>query len=165
MFLQMKVHTITVDPFTNVPIVLLKDLEEKKTLPIWIGVLEASAIATQLENLSFSRPMTHDLLHRILERAELDVTKIEVTDLKNNVFYASIHISSGENAFLIDARPSDAIALALRTGSPIMVEESVIEKSLSLKTATLKEGDNLDPDKLLEMLDELKIEDLGKYKM
>ncbi|MEE9542322.1 MAG: bifunctional nuclease family protein [Thermodesulfobacteriota bacterium] len=165
MFLQMKVHTITVDPFTNVPIVLLKDLEEKKTLPIWIGVLEASAIATQLENLSFSRPMTHDLLHRILERAELDVTKIEITDLKSNVFYASIHISSGENSFLIDARPSDAIALALRTGSPIMVEESVIDKSLSLKTETQKEGEDMDPDKLLEMLDELKIEDLGKYKM
>lgn len=164
MFLEMKVHCITVDPFTNVPIVVLKDLEEKKTLPIWIGVLEASAIATQLENLSFSRPMTHDLLRQIIKRANIDVTKIEVTDLKSNVFYASIHLCSGKDAFVIDARPSDAIALALRTSSPIMVEEAVIEKSLSLKE-TLKEGSETDPDKLLDMLDELSIEDLGKYKM
>ncbi len=165
MFLEMKVHCITVDPFTNVPIVVLKDLEEESTLPIWIGVLEASAIATQLESLSFSRPMTHDLLLRIIKRADIEVTKVEVSDLKNNVFYASIYLSSGDDAFVIDARPSDAIALALRTGSPIMVEEGVIEKSLNLKSETVHEGDEMDPDKLLEMLDELRIEDLGKYKM
>jgi bifunctional DNase/RNase len=165
MLIEMKVHSITVDSTTSVPIVVLKDLKNEKTLPIWIGALEASAIASQLENLSFSRPMTHDLLSQIVKRAELDITKVEITDLKNNIFYATIHISSAEGRFTVDSRPSDAIAVALRAEVSIFVDESVIEKSLSLTPDIITEGTTPDQDKLLEMLDELSIEDLGKYKM
>lgn len=165
MLLEMKVHCVAVDPFSNVPIVMLKDLDENRTLPIWIGTLEANSITAHLESKISSRPMTHDILARIIDKASFKVLRVEVTDLKNNVYYASIHLSSGDDIFKIDSRPSDAIALALRTGSPIMVEEKVIEKSMEIKIKSIHDESDLDPDELMEMLDELSIEDLGKYKM
>ncbi len=165
MLVEMKVHSVAVDPFTNVPIVMLKDLEEKKTLPIWIGVMEANSITAILQDKTSSRPMTHDILKEIIVRANVEVLKIEVTDLKSNVYYASIHISTAGGVFKIDSRPSDAIALALRTGSVILVDEKVIEKSQIVKIKTGDEESDIDSDELLEMLDELSIEELGKYKM
>ena len=165
MLLEMKVHSIAVDPFSNVPIIMLKDLDEKRTLPIWIGPLEADSITAHLEAKITSRPMTHDILKQILVKSKVEVLRIEVTDLKSNVYYASIHLSCGDGLFKVDSRPSDAIALALRTGSPIMVDEKVIEKSKVLKINTVNDESDLNPDELLEMLDELDIEDLGKYKM
>ncbi|MFQ5441976.1 MAG: bifunctional nuclease family protein [Thermodesulfobacteriota bacterium] len=165
MFVKMKVFGITLDPFTNAPIVILKDLDEKNSLPVWIGVLEASAIASELEKIRFSRPMTHDLMMNMLNGLKIDVEKIEVTDLKENVYYARIHLSSDGNAFVIDSRPSDAIALALRMECPIYVDTSVLDKSkqIDLREEAVKKGAG--NKELLEMLEELSPDEFGKYKM
>lgn len=129
MLKEMKVAGITVDPFTNTPIVILKDLEEQEVLPIWIGLLEASSIATALENVQTPRPMTHDLLKNVLDKLDARVVKIEVNDLKDNTYFAMIHLEVENRRLVIDARPSDAIALALRVGATIFVDEQVIKKS------------------------------------
>ena len=161
MFREMKVSGLTVDPFTNTPIVLLKDLDEQRVVPIWIGFFEASAIATQLEGVQLSRPMTHDLLKNLLGTLDITLLKIEISDLRDNTFYALIHLDMEGMHHIVDARPSDAIALALRTNSPIYVKEEVIEKSKKLDLREEKEGDQ-DLDKLLE---KLAPKDFGKYKM
>ncbi|HLC18385.1 MAG TPA: bifunctional nuclease family protein [Thermodesulfobacteriota bacterium] len=165
MFLEMRVFGITIDPFTNAPIVILKDLEEKNSLPVWIGVLEASAIAAELEKIQFSRPMTHDLMKNILRNLDISVDRIEVSDLKDNVYYARIHLNSLGNPFVVDARPSDAIALALRMSSPIFVDTKVLDKSktVDMRAEDLKKGRGSKD--LLDMLEELSPEDFGKYKM
>jgi bifunctional DNase/RNase len=162
MFLKMKVFGLTIDPFTNVPIVILKDDGEKNALPVWIGVLEASAIASELEKVQFTRPMTHDLLKDLLKQVGVKVEKIEVTDLKDNVYYATIHMTGGNGAFTMDSRPSDAIALALRTGAPIYVESGVLEKSkhMDLKGEPREKGPNEEPS-----LEDFTPGDYGKYKM
>lgn len=160
----MKVSGLTIDPFTNVPIVILKDLAEKNALPVWIGVLEASAIASELEKIHFSRPMTHDLLKEILKNIEVSVTKIEVTDLRDNVYYAVIHMKTKDGSFSLDARPSDAIALALRTNSPIFVDSSVLDKSKSIDMRAEGKGEDKGKE-FLEALEDLSPGDFGKYKM
>lgn len=122
MLVEMKALTgLTIDPFTNMPIIILKDLEEKSALPIWIGLIEASAIATELEKIKLARPMTHDLMKNILHTLDVKVVKVEVNDLEDNTFYARIYLMHGTRDYAIDSRPSDAIALALRVGSPIFV--------------------------------------------
>lgn len=161
MFREMKVSGLTVDPFTNTPIVLLKDLEEKEVVPIWIGFFEASAIATQLEKVQLSRPMTHDLIRNLLDSLGIAVIKIEVSDLRENTFYALIHLDLDGTHFAIDARPSDSIALALRTNAPIFVHEDVIEKSRKIDLRQQKEGEEA----LEELLEEFSPKDFGKYKM
>jgi bifunctional DNase/RNase len=165
MLKEMKVAGITIDPFTNTPVVILKDLEEKDVLPIWIGLLEASSIATALENIQTPRPMTHDLLKNILEELGVRVMKIEVTDLRDNTYFALIHLDVDGKRLIIDSRPSDAIALALRTGSPIFVDEDVIKKSAKVELA--QKGDKVvtDSSELEEILENLNPEDFGKYKM
>lgn len=166
MLIEMKVSGLTIDPITNTPIVILKDLQEKKAIPIWIGLFEASAIATELEKITFSRPMTHDLMHDILKILGVEIDRIEICDLKNNTFFANIHLSREGQNFTIDARPSDAIAVALRAGAQIFVEDQVIEKSRSIdfgaKTTDL---DKLKDEKLKEFLENLSPEEFGKYKM
>ena len=161
MFQEMKVSGLTVDPYTNTPIVLLKDLVEKEVVPIWIGFFEASAIATQLEKVQLSRPMTHDLLKNLLDTLGVTVIKIEVTELRENTFFAVIHLDMDGTHFAIDARPSDAIALALRTDVPIYVHEEVIKKSRKIDLHQQKEGEEV----LDELLEELSSKDFGKYKM
>ena len=160
----MKVFGLTIDPFTNAPIVILKDLDEKNALPVWIGILEASAIAAELEKIQFSRPMTHDLMREMLHSLKITVTKIEVNDLKDNVYYATIHMSSKGDSFVIDARPSDAIAIALRMSSPIYVDTKVLDKSknIDMRKDAGKKPSSKD---LLDKLEELNPEDFGKYKM
>jgi uncharacterized protein len=167
MLIEMKVTGLTIDPFTNMPIIILKDLEEKSALPIWIGLIEASAIATELEKIQLSRPMTHDLLKNILNSLEVKVKKIEITDLCDNTFYARILLKSAQKEFEIDSRPSDAIALALRTSTPIFVDKKVIEKSRSVDMAKGgKEGEKkIKEEKWAEILENLNPEDFGKYKM
>ncbi len=167
MAIEMKVFGLTIDPFTNAPIVILKDLEEKQALPIWIGVLEASAIAAELEKLQFPRPMTHDLLRNILSELNATVNKVEVVDLRDNVYYANIHLEMGDKRYVIDARPSDAIALALRTNSSIFVAEHVLEKSkkIDMRKKLSTKGDKEEADRWLEFLENLSPEDCGKYKM
>ena len=164
MFVEMKVAGIVLDPYTNVPIVVLRDLEEKTTVPIWIGLVEASAIAMELEKIKIQRPLTHDLIRNLLVELRVEVVKIEVTDLKDNTFFALIHLNAGDRALAVDSRPSDAIALALRTGSPIFVETRVIEKSQQMDTkdsAFTQEN----RDKWTEILENLNPDDFGKYKM
>lgn len=165
MLKEMKIAGITVDPFTNTPIVLLKDLEEKDVLPIWIGLLEASSIATALENIQTPRPMTHDLLKNILDQLGIKVIKIEVNDLKDNTYYALIHLDVSNKRLTIDARPSDALAIALRTGASIFVEESVIQRSAKVDLS--QKGDKVvtDTTEWEEILENLSQDDFGKYKM
>ena len=166
MFVEMKVSGLTIDPLTNTPIVILKDLEGKRAVPIWIGLFEASAIATELEKISFSRPMTHDLMRDLLKILEAKVMRIEIIDLRNNTFFACIHLQRNGDTLIIDSRPSDAIALALRVNCPIFIDEKVIEKSRNIDFA--KKVDELDKKKteeLKEFLENLPEEDFGKYKM
>jgi bifunctional DNase/RNase len=165
MLKEMKIAGITVDPFTNTPIVLLKDLEEKDVLPIWIGLLEASSIATALENIQTPRPMTHDLLKNILDQLGIKVIKIEVNDLKDNTYYALIHLDVNNKRLTIDSRPSDALAIALRTGASIFVEESVIQRSAKVDLS--QKGDKVvtDTTEWEEILENLSQDDFGKYKM
>ena len=163
MFLEMQVTGITLDPFTNMPIVILKDLKGKNAIPIWIGILEASAIATEIEKIDLSRPMTHDLLKNILTTLDVKIQKIEVTDLKDNTFYAIIHLNADGRELTIDSRPSDAIAIALRTKAPIFVSQEVIDKSR--KVTVEKTDDKEQKEKWAEILENLSPEDFGKYKM
>jgi bifunctional DNase/RNase len=127
--IQMTVGGVTLDPVTKTPVVLLKDEQEEVTLPIWVGLLEATAMATELEGVKMTRPMTHDLLKRIVEEVGASVHRIVVTDLREHTFYAEIQIEVGGRLRSLDARPSDAISLALRTGCPIFVARDVIAAS------------------------------------
>ena len=166
MFVEMKVSGLTIDPLTNTPIVILKDMEGKRAVPIWIGLFEASAIATELEKISFSRPMTHDLMRDLLKILEANVMRIVIIDLRNNTFFACIHLLRNDDTVIVDSRPSDAIALALRVNCPIFIDEKVIEKSRNIDFA--KKVDELDKKKteeLKEFLENLPEEDFGKYKM
>ncbi len=165
MTLEMKVAGLTVDPFSNMPIVILKDLEEKNAIPIWIGILEASAIATEMEKIRLARPMTHDLLKNILDSLGVQMVKVVVTDLKENTFFAAIHLINKGDDIIIDSRPSDAIALALRTGCPIYVEERVVEKSRRIDLTQKGEQDKAEAEKWREFLENLSPEEFGKYKM
>lgn len=163
----MTISGVTVDPVSNSPIVILKEINGDKILPIWIGIMEATAIASELENIKFSRPMTHDLLKNIMETLEIKVTKVEVCDLKENTYYALIHLLTNDGKeFAIDARPSDALALSLRVKAPIFVKEDVLEKSTRLSSG---ESDAVDKSekgkKWKKILESLKPEDFGKYKM
>lgn len=164
-FLEMKVTGLTIDPFTSMPIIILKDLEEKCALPIWIGLIEASAIATELEHIVLARPMTHDLLKNILESLGATVERVEVNDLADNTFYARIFLRSGKEEFIMDARPSDAIAMALRIKSPIFVARHVIDKSRKIDLAKEGGDDEMRKRKWTEILENLSPEDFGKYKM
>lgn len=166
MFIEVKVTGLTIDPLTNTPIVILKDMEEKKVIPIWIGLFEASAIATELEKIAFSRPMTHDLITEILKSLDVAVTRIEINDLKNNTFFANICLEMGGKDYIVDARPSDAIAIALRSNSSIFIDEKVINKSRDIDFGTkITDIDGITKEKLKEFLENLSPEDFGKYKM
>ena len=156
MFFEMKVSGIALDPFTNTPIVILKDVAGEKILPIWIGFMEASSIAMELEKTPRVRPLTHDLVKNMLETLKFSVSRVEVTDLRSDTFYAEIHLKKGGEEYILDSRPSDAIAIALRTDSPIFVRDEVLEKSKKL------EGDE---EKLTDILDNIPEGDFGKYKM
>jgi hypothetical protein len=166
-FIEMRVGGLTLDPVTKTPIVILKDAENKLTLPIWIGLMEATAMATELEGIKMARPMTHDLLRRIISDLGGAVESIEVTDLKDNTYYAAIHLQAGDKIFTIDSRPSDAISLALRTQSPIFVAKKVLETSSVLQQNEETQEQNLSNvsrDKWSEILEKMTPEDF-KYKM
>ncbi len=161
MQIEMTIKGLMVDPITNMPIVILHDKEGQKVLPIWVGIFEANAIALQIENVATPRPMTHDLLKNIITDLDGSVQKIVVCDLKDNTFYALIHIQVDGHTIAVDARPSDAIALALRAKAPIFVEDTVIENARSLDITSEK----ADSDRLQKWLESLDPEELGKYKM
>ena len=133
MFVEMKVRGLALDAVSNMPIIILRDEEDKRSLPIWVGIFEANAIALELEKIAPARPMTHDLIKNILETLEARVLKVVVTDLKENTFFAVLHLQLGEAEYTVDSRPSDAIALALRVAAPIYVDEEVVRKAKSLE--------------------------------
>jgi len=165
MLRPMVISGLIVDPLTNSPIVILKETTGEKTLPIWIGLLEATAIASELEGIQFSRPMTHDLLKNIMELIDVKVNKIEVCDLKNNTYYALIHMEHKGKEMTIDARPSDALALSLRVKAPIFVAEEVIQKSEKIDLKAEPEDKSEQGKKWQEILEKLNPDDFGKYKM
>jgi len=168
--IQMSVGGLTLDPVTKTPIVILKDTENKLNLPIWIGLLEATAMATEIEGIKMARPMTHDLLKNILGEVGCSVESIEITELKENTYYAIVHLKLSDRDLLIDSRPSDAIALALRTKSPIYVAKAVLEASSVLqqteegKDAAVENVSNVSKEKWAEILEKMAPEDF-KYKM
>jgi bifunctional DNase/RNase len=161
MLIEMTIKGLMVDPITNMPIVMLKDTQGDRVLPIWVGIFEANAIALQIENIATPRPMTHDLLRNVITDLDGTVERVVVCDLKDNTFYAVIYLSVRGESVAIDARPSDAIALALRTRSPILVEETVIDNARTVDLSSDRE----DSKHLKKWLEELDPDDLGKYKM
>ncbi|HEY7527956.1 MAG TPA: bifunctional nuclease family protein [Candidatus Deferrimicrobiaceae bacterium] len=160
MIKEMQVVGITIDPGTQSPIVILRDLENRNILPIWIGILEANAIAVGLEKVKLPRPMTHDLFKNVMDQLGVSLKKIEITDIKENTYYAVLHLETGGKTLTIDSRPSDALAIAIRLGAPILVHESVIEKAVRVEA----EGGQ-DKDKWTELLEKMDPEDFSKYKM
>lgn len=161
MQIEMTIKGLMVDPDTNMPIVILRDKEGQRVLPIWVGLFEANAIALQIENVSTPRPMTHDLLRNVISDLKATVQKIVVCDLQENTFYALIYLALNGETVAIDARPSDAIALALRTKAPIFVEDVVIDNAKTVNVTS----DKNDAERLHKWLESLDPEDLGRYKM
>ncbi len=161
MQIEMSIKGLMVDPITNMPIIILRDRDGQRVLPIWVGIFEANAIALQMENIATPRPMTHDLLRNVIQDLSGTVRKIVVSDLKDNTFYALIYVETPVETIAIDARPSDAIALALRAQAPIFVEESVIDNAKTVDFAS----DKADSERLQKWLESLDPEELGKYKM
>ncbi len=161
MAIKMEVKALIVDPIANMPVVILRDTEEKNFLPIWVGVFEANAIALQMEGITTPRPMTHDLLRNIILEISGNVVQVVINNLQENTFYAQIHLRLNGKAFTIDSRPSDAIALALRMQAPVFVDESVLEKSRANDDAS----DAQNAERLRKWLEEADPESLSKYKM
>src|SRR5512140_1233305 len=157
---EMKIRGLMMDPVTNMPIVILKDVGGNAVLPIWVGIYEANAIALEIEKVSTPRPMTHDLIKNVLLGLNTSVQKVVVNDLREDTFYALIWLERDGQTISIDSRPSDALALALRTDCPIFVEEEVL-KSSKLSNATEK----VTNEELRKWLENRSDEDLGRYKM
>jgi hypothetical protein len=161
MSVEMKIKGLMIDPVTKMPIIVLKDAEGNSVLPIWVGIFEANAIAMQLENVVSPRPMTHDLLKSVIDGLQASVTRVVITDLKNNTFFALIHLNRGGEDQTVDARPSDAMALALRAGAPIFVQQHVLDKSSS----SSEDGESEVTERLRRWLETVDPEELGKYEM
>jgi uncharacterized protein len=155
----MTIKGLMLDPISNSPIVVLKDGDEKIFLPIWVGIFEANAIALQLENVATPRPMTHDLLRDVIATMEAKVNRVVISELRDSTFFARIEMALGDKSIAIDARPSDAIALALRTETPIFVEQAVLDQAQTISPEEDSE------EKLKKWFENLTPEDLGKYKM
>jgi bifunctional DNase/RNase len=159
--LRVEIKGLMLDPSSNVPIVILRDTDSQLFLPIWIGVSEAHAIASRIEGIDPPRPMTHDLLRSVLEQLGGKVAKVVISDLKENTFFAVIHVQHRGGVVTIDARPSDAIALALRTDAPIFVLQGVLDQAQAVDLATK----TTDQEKLKKWLEEMSPEELGKWTM
>jgi bifunctional DNase/RNase len=161
MEIEMTIRGLLMDPVTNSPIVILKDVAGDTVLPIWVGVYEANAIALEMEKVSTPRPMTHDLIKNVLTGLETQVHKVVVTELREDTFYAVIWLERGGEVISIDSRPSDALALALRVDCPIFVDDLVLKSSKLAANLS----DKTTSEELRKWLDGLNDEDLGKYKM
>jgi bifunctional DNase/RNase len=161
MEVEMKIRSLMMDPVMNTPIVVLKDVQGKTILPIWVGVYEANAIALEIEKVQMPRPMTHDLLRNVLLGLDVRVQKVVVNDLKEDTFYALIWVERDGQVMTIDSRPSDALALALRVDCPIFVDEEVLKNSKVSSAFSDKQSN----EQLRDWLEGLSDEDLGRYKM
>jgi bifunctional DNase/RNase len=162
MEVEMKIRGLMMDPVTNMPIVILKDVAGGTVLPIWVGVYEANAIALEIEKVATPRPMTHDLIKSLLLGLNTNLRKVVVSDLKDDTFYAIIWLDRDGDLISVDSRPSDALALALRLDCPIFVEESVLKSSKVASSVSDKVNNN---EELRRWLEGLNDEDLGRYKM
>src|SRR4026209_2660786 len=160
MQIEMTIKGLMVDPINNKPIII-RDEDGQRVLPIWVGASEANAIALQIENITTPRPMTHDLLRNVIHDLKAEIRKVVVSDLKDNTFYALIHLEVNGEPLAVDARPSDAIALALRARAPIFVEDRVIDTAKTNDFAP----DKGDAERLQNWLESLDPDDMGKYKM
>jgi uncharacterized protein len=162
---KVSIAGLTMDPASNTPIIILKSDEDEQAVPIWIGLLEATSIASALQNIKYDRPMTHDLLKNFADSLQISIVKVEVCDLKDNTFYARIYFVSKDQSFDIDARPSDAIALALRFKAPIYVEDSVMQKSKISDGEAEVADTSEEGKKWADYLANLSSDDFGKYKV
>ena len=161
MEVEMKIRGLMMDPVTNMPIVILKDINGNTVLPIWVGVYEANAIALEIEKVATPRPMTHDLIKNLLVGLNTAVQKVVVNELKEETYYALIWLEQNGQIISIDSRPSDALALALRLDCPIFVDEEVLKSSKVANTASEK----VTNEELKKWLEGLNDEDMGRYKM
>ena len=161
MEVEMKIRGLMMDPMTNMPIVVLKDLSGDSVLPIWVGIYEANAIALEIEKVTTPRPMTHDLIKVLLMGLDCALKKVVVSELKEDTFYALIWLERDGKLMSVDSRPSDALALALRHDCPIYVEESVLQSSRNSANVSEK----VNNEELRKWLENLNDEDLGRYKM
>jgi bifunctional DNase/RNase len=161
MEVEMKIRTLMMDPVTQMPIVILRDMSGDTILPIWVGPYEANAIALEIEKVSTARPMTHDLIKTLLNGLDTQVKKVVVNELRDETFYALIWLEKDGQTISVDSRPSDALALALRTDCPIYVDESVLKNS----KMTASTSDKVQSDELRRWLEQLNDEDFGRYKM
>jgi uncharacterized protein len=159
--LRVEIKGLMLDPSSNVPIVILRDVENQLFLPIWIGISEAQAIASRIEGIEPPRPMTHDLLRSVVEKLGAKVAKVVISDLKENTFFAALHLLQGDHEIVVDARPSDAIALALRVEAPIFVLQSVLDQAQAVDLV----AKSTDQEKLKKWLEEVSPEELGKWTM
>jgi len=162
---KVSIAGLTMDPASNTPIIILKSEDDEQAVPIWIGLLEATSIASALQNIKYDRPMTHDLLKNFADTLQFSIVKVEVCDLKDNTFYARIYFVSKDQSFDIDARPSDAIALALRFKAPIYVEDSVMQKSKISDGEAEVADTSEEGKKWADYLSNLSSDDFGKYKV
>lgn len=161
MEVEMKIRGLMMDPVTNMPIVILKDVNGNSILPIWVGIYEANAIALEIEKVSTPRPMTHDLIRTLLAGLEAGIQKVVVNELKDDTFYAVIWLEREGRLISVDSRPSDALAIALRLDCPIYVEDAVLNSS----KAAAAVSDKVNNEELRRWLEGLNDEDLGRYKM
>ena len=161
MEVEMKIRGLMMDPVTQMPIVVLKDVQGQAILPIWVGAYEANAIALEIEKVATPRPMTHDLLKNVLLGLDVHVQKIVVNDLRDDTFFALIWVERDGELMSIDSRPSDALALALRMDCPIFVDETVLKNS-KVSSALTERSSN---EQLRSYLEGLSDDDLGRYKM
>jgi uncharacterized protein len=162
MDIEMRIRGLMMDPNTNMPIVVLKDVASDTVLPIWVGIYEANAIAIEIEKLAASRPMTHDLTRNLIHYMNASLDRIVITELKDDTFYAVLWLTQGGEPLTVDARPSDAIALALRADCPIYVAEPVLAVA---RLNAAGPPDNASTEQLRKWLEGLNDEDLGRYKM
>jgi len=163
MDIEVRIRGLMLDPATNMPIVVLKDLASDAVMPIWVGIFEANAIAIEIEKLSAPRPMTHDLTRNLLQHLNGELERIVISEIKDDTFYAVLWLRQGGEQIAVDARPSDAIALALRSDCPIFVAEHVMASAKLNPNANPAEGPTAE--QLRTWLEGLNDEDLGRYKM
>jgi bifunctional DNase/RNase len=160
MLIEMSIKGLMIDPITNMPIVILRDADNQRVLPIWVGPVEANAIALQIENVAPPRPMTHDLLKNLLAEFGAILRRVVVSDLRDSTFYAYLELDRDGETILVDARPSDAIALSLRTSTPIFVNTKVLEQAKTVDVTTAQ----ADQERLQRWLESLDPDEMG-YKM
>ncbi len=160
MLIEMAIKGLMMDPITNLPIVILKDTDGQRVLPIWVGAVEANAVALQIENVSPPRPLTHDLVRAILTELGAELTRVVIHDLSDSTFFAYLELRHNGDTTLVDVRPSDALALALRAKAPVFVHPRVLERASSTDIS----AEEADQDRLQRWLESLDPEDLG-YKM